>query len=259
MQAQLTAAEANFDKQLKEQTQSSIARENAVKDACSQQLSTLSSTLEFLNQRVRGKNMVLHGILDSTTTSTPAALERVVKTAFDAAAPGRGPSPVSQSIAAVTHTGKPGIGNRAVLVEYSSSQAKHRAYALSRQLRQQGVHLTDELTPKQQQSLRAMEPDRTALLSRGIRTWYRQGTLYYMNQSVRRECKKGEAVRVPVPQGASTPAATPGPLPRAPHRAPPRASPRGGTQPQGSAPPRPPPRGRSRPRVPNQPLLGPTG
>ena len=64
----------------------------------------------------------------------------------------------------VTHIGRPGSGsgNRFVLVEYASSQAKHRAYALSQALRRQGIHLADELTPAQLQIQRAMEPDANA-------------------------------------------------------------------------------------------------
>ncbi|KAL3135391.1 hypothetical protein ABBQ32_007575 [Trebouxia sp. C0010 RCD-2024] len=120
-------------------------------------MATLEATVEFLNQRVRSKNMVLHGVPDTAAISRPADLERFVKCRLDDAAPGRGPSGVSQSITAVTHIGKPGGGNRAVLVEYASSQAKHKAYALSRELRRQGFHLADELTPKQLQAQQAMD------------------------------------------------------------------------------------------------------
>lgn len=113
-------------------------------------------------------------------------------------------SPILQSITAVTRIGRPGAGNRAVLVEYASSQAKHRTYALSRQLRQQGLHLTDKLTPKQQQAQKALDTDCVALLSKGFCTWLRDGTLWYMDQGVRRECKKGTQGSSPAPQGHST-------------------------------------------------------
>ncbi|DBB01578.1 TPA: hypothetical protein ACH3X1_000226 [Trebouxia sp. C0004] len=169
-QSQLKAAEATFGKKLEEQTQSSIARENAVKDSCQQRINALDSIV--------GDAQV------------------------DSVGPNRGSSPASQSITAVTRTGRPGAGNRAVLVEYSSSQAKHRTYALSRQLRQQGISLTDELTPKQQQAQKALDPDRIALRSKGFRTWFRHGTLWNLDQGVPRECKQGEAVRLPQPQGS---------------------------------------------------------
>ena len=134
----------------------------------------------------------------------------------DSVGPNRGSSPVSQSITAVTRIGRPGAGNRAVLVEYSSSQAKQKTYALSRQLRQQGISLTDELTPKQQQAQKALDPDRIALRSKGFRTWFRHVTLWYLDEGVPRECKQGEAVRLPQAQGSP-----PGPnIPAA--RAPPR-------------------------------------
>ncbi|DBB14859.1 TPA: hypothetical protein ACH3X3_004463 [Trebouxia sp. C0006] len=153
---------------------------------------------------------------DTAAVSNPAALERLVKDRVDSVGPNRGSSQVSQSITAVTRIGRPGAGNRAVLVEYSSNQAKHKTYALSRQLRQQGISLTDELTPKQQQAQKALDPDRIALRSKGFRTWLRHGTLWYLDQGVPSECKQGEAVRLPQAQGSP-----PGPnIPAA--RAPPR-------------------------------------
>ncbi|KAL3158679.1 hypothetical protein ABBQ32_011421 [Trebouxia sp. C0010 RCD-2024] len=200
--AQLAATEAAFDAKLRQHTQDSIAREGAIKDAHRHEMATLEATVEFLNQRVRSKNMVLHGVPDTAAISRPADLERFVKCRLDDAAPGRGPSGVSQSVTAVTHIGKPGGGNRAVLVEYASSQAKHKAYALSWELRRQGFHLADELTPKQLQAQQAMEPDCTALRSKGYRPWYRRGAVWYSNQGVPRQCRKGDALRVPVAAGA---------------------------------------------------------
>ena len=217
-QSQLKAAEASFSKKLEEQTQSSIARENAVKDSCQQRISALESTVEMLSQRIRTRNMVVHGLPGTAAVSNTAALERLVKARVDNVGPSRGSPPISQSITAVTRIGRPGTGNRAVLVEYSSSQAKHRAYALSRQLRQQGISMTDELTPKQQQAQKALDPDRIPLRSKGFRTWFRRGTLWYLDQGVPRECKQGEAIRLPQaqggPPGSGTPAA--GAPPRGP-------------------------------------------
>ena len=46
--AQLKAAEASFSKKLEEQTQSSLAREIAVKDTCQQRINALDSTVECL-------------------------------------------------------------------------------------------------------------------------------------------------------------------------------------------------------------------
>ena len=70
--------------------------------------------------------MVVHGFPDTTAVSNPAALERFFKDRVDSVGPNRGSSLVFQSITAVTRIGRPGTGNRAVLVEYASSQAKHR-------------------------------------------------------------------------------------------------------------------------------------
>ena len=53
VQSQLKAAEASFRKKLEEQTQSSLARGNAVKDSCQQRIKALDSTAEMLSQRIR--------------------------------------------------------------------------------------------------------------------------------------------------------------------------------------------------------------
>ena len=145
---------------------------------------------------------MVHGFPDTTAGSNPAALERFVKDRVDSVEPNRGSSPVSQSITAVTCIGRPGTGNRAVLVEYASSQAKHRTYAMSRQLRKQGTSPTGELTPKQQQAQKSLDPDRIPLRSKGFRTWFRHGTLRYLDQGVPRECKQGEAVGLLQTQGS---------------------------------------------------------
>ena len=131
----------------------------------------------------RAWNMVVHGLPDTAAVSNPAALEPFVKDRVDSVQPNRGSSP-SQSITTVTCSGRPGTGNKAVLVEYASRQAKHKTHALSKQLRQQGISLTDELTPKQQQAQKSLDPDRIALQSKRCRTWFRHGTLWYLDQGV---------------------------------------------------------------------------
>ena len=78
-QPQLKAAEAVFSKKLEEQTQSSIARENAVKDSCQQRINALDSTAEALSQRIRARNMVVHGLpamhgFDNESTSSCACV-----------------------------------------------------------------------------------------------------------------------------------------------------------------------------------------
>ena len=215
--AQLAASEAGFKQQLQEEKQNNIARETALKDSFRQRIAQLEDTVEFLNQRVRGKNMVLHGIPDAANLSKPAQLEDFVKKRFDDATPSTMRVKPSQAITSVTHIGRPGTGNRSVLVEYSSSQGKHRAYALSRQLRRQGVHLADELTPAQLHAQRAMGADADALRSKGYRPWFRRGTLWYSNRGVPRQCKHGEAAKVPLCSGATPP---PGPPPRTSARRP---------------------------------------
>ena len=108
LQAEMTAAATKFDQQLKEQVQNSIARGDAVKDSCQQQVSALGSTQEVFSQRVWSQNMVVHGFLDTAAASNTAALEHMVKTKIDRVAPG---SSISQSITAVTYIGRPGAGN----------------------------------------------------------------------------------------------------------------------------------------------------
>ena len=192
-QSELAATKDSFSAQLKEQERNSVARENVIKDTHRQQVARLESTVEFLNQRVRSKNMVMHGIPDTAALSRPAALEHFVKSRVDDATRGREPS-ISHAITSVTHMGRPSEGNRSVLVEYTTSQAKHKAYALSQELRRNGFHLSDELTPKQLQTQKDMEPDVTALRSKGYRPWFRRGSLWYSNRGVPRQCRRGEAI-----------------------------------------------------------------
>ncbi len=47
-QPQLKAAKASFSRKLEEKTQSSVAREDAVKDSCQQRINALDSTWEIL-------------------------------------------------------------------------------------------------------------------------------------------------------------------------------------------------------------------
>ena len=175
-QSELAATKASISAQLKEQERNSIARENGIKDAHRQETAQLTSTVEVLNQRVRSKKMVMHGIPDTAALSKPAALEHFVKSRMDEATRGREPA-ISHAITSITRMGRPGEGNRSVLVEYTTSQAKHKAYALSRELRRNGFHLSDELTPKQLQTQKSVEPDITALRSKGYRPWFRRGSV----------------------------------------------------------------------------------
>ena len=59
-------------------------------------------------------------------------------------------------------------------------------HMLSRELRHQGFHLADELTPKQMHAQKAMEADASALKSEGFRPWLRHDALHYSNRGVQR-------------------------------------------------------------------------
>ena len=191
--------------------------------------------MEHLSQRVRANNVVMHGVPDTAAYSRPADLERFVKRELDSAMPSRAAAPVSKSITAVRHIGRPaagtGPGRRAVIVEFASSEAKHVAFRLSTQLRLQGIHLSDELTKKQLQAQRGLEADFAALKAKGFQPFYRQGRLKYMDQGVLRTCKRGEATRVtPCAPGASMPRpsgprAPRGPRPHSHQHRPRRATP----------------------------------
>ncbi|DBA88830.1 TPA: hypothetical protein ACH3X1_016428 [Trebouxia sp. C0004] len=193
-QSELTAAcsdlaefKNSVNKRLGEQTSHSVARETAVKMGCS--------------------------------NSRPADLTRYVSNKLDIATPRRGsPSQaLSQSIRAVSHIGRPGSGKRAVLVEFSTHTAKHEAFKLSPHLRRLGLHLADELTPKQLKAQKGLEADFSALKLKGFRPFYRRGELKYRDQGVNRTCKRGEAIRVsaPISPPRAFPA-PPGPPPRGP-------------------------------------------
>ncbi|DBB07142.1 TPA: hypothetical protein ACH3X1_011713 [Trebouxia sp. C0004] len=105
-----------------------------------------------------------------------------------------------------SHIGRPGSGKRAVLVEFSTHTAKHEAFKLSPHLRCSGLHLADELTPKQLKAQKGLEADFSALKLKGFRPFYRRGELKYRDQGVNRTCKRGDAIRV------SAPISPPGPL-----------------------------------------------
>ncbi|DBB02862.1 TPA: hypothetical protein ACH3X1_013469 [Trebouxia sp. C0004] len=164
-------------------------------------------------------NIVLHGVPDIATHSRPADLTRYVSNKLDSATPRRGsPSQaLSQSIRAVSHIGRPGSGKRAVLVEFSTHTAKHEAFKLSPHLRCSGLHLADELTPKQLKAQKGLEADFSALKLKGFRPFYRRGELKYRDQGVNRTCKRGEAIRVSAPiSPPRVSPAPPGPPPRGP-------------------------------------------
>ena len=208
--SELAGFKSSVEHQLQEQTSHSIARENAVKDGLQQLVQAEGSSLERLSQRIRANNIVMHGVPDIAAHSRPADLARFVKTAVDAAAPRR-PStlpPPSQAIQAVSHIGRPGSDKRAVLVEFSTQTAKHDAFKLSPQLRRSGLHLADELTPKQLKAQRGLAADFSALKLKGFQPFYRRGELKYRDQGVNRTCKKGEAIHVSAP--SSPPRAPPG-------------------------------------------------
>ncbi|DBB02345.1 TPA: hypothetical protein ACH3X3_011352 [Trebouxia sp. C0006] len=215
----LAGFKGSVNKRLGEQTSHSIARETAVKDGLRQQVNAEGSSLEHLSQRIRANNIVLHGVPDIAAHSRPADLTRYVSNKLDSATPRRGsPSQaLSQSIRAVSHIGRPGSGKRAVLVEFSTHTAKHEAFKLSPHLRRSGLHLADELTPKQLKAQKGLEADFSALKLKGFRPFYRRGELKYRDQGVNRTCKRGEAIRVSAPVSPSRASpAPPGPPPRAP-------------------------------------------
>ncbi|DBA86643.1 TPA: hypothetical protein ACH3X1_005108 [Trebouxia sp. C0004] len=175
----LAEFKGSVNKRLGEQTSHSIARETAVKDGLQQQVNAEGSNLEHLSQRIRANNIVLHGVPDIAAHSRPADLTRYVSNKLDSATPRRGsPSQaLSQSIRAVSHIGRPGSGKRAVLVEFSTHTAKHEAFKLAPHLRCSGLHLADELTPKQLKAQKGLEADFSALKLKGFRPFYRRGEL----------------------------------------------------------------------------------
>jgi len=206
------------NKRLAEQTNHGIARETAVRDGLQQHVNAEGSSLEHLSQRIRANNIVLHGVPDIAAQRS-ADLIRYVSNKLDTATPRRGsPSQaLSQSIRAVSHIGRPGSGKRAVLVEFSTHTAEHEAFKLSPHLRRSGLHLADELTPKQLKAPEGLEADFSALKLKGFRPFYRRGELKHRDQGVNRTCKSGEAIRVSAPISPSRASpAPPGPPPRGP-------------------------------------------
>ena len=208
---------ASVTANLQNQAGSSTAAADHVKNQLQQQLNAESTTLEYLNQRVRSNSIVMLGVPDTAANSRPADLEALVKKELDSAAPSRAARPLSGCITAVRRIGKPNAdsdtGRRAVVVEFATSAAKHQAFQRSAQLRSRGIRLSDELTQKQLQAQRHLEADAAALKSKGFHPFFRKGQLRFMDSGRLRTCKRGEATQVaPCPPGAgqSRPPAPPG-------------------------------------------------
>ena len=107
-----------------------------------------------------------------------------------------------------------------------------------------GLHLADELTPKQLKTQKGLAADFSALQLKGFSPFYWRVQLIYRDQGIDRACKRGEATRVSAP--SSPPRASPGPPrpspgPRAP------AAARGGLNRQAPGHPRPGPTDSHRP------------
>jgi len=90
-----------------------------------------------------------------------------------------------------------------LLVEFSTHPAKHEAFKLSPHLRRSGLHLADELTPRQLKAPKGLEADFSALKLKGFRPFYRRRELKYRDQGINRTCKRGEAIRVSAPVNPS--------------------------------------------------------
>ena len=188
---------------------STAAAEN-VRDQLQQQLDAENSALEYLNQRVRSNNIVMLGVSDTAAYSRPTDLELLVKKELDSATPSRSAEPLSEFITAIKRIGKPrsgaNTGNRAMVVEFTSSKAKHQAFQRSAQLRSRGILLSDELTHKQLRAQRQLEADAASLKAKGYQPFYRRNQLKYMNQGRLRTCARGEATCVaPCPLGVGQP------------------------------------------------------
>lgn len=54
----------------------SVVRENVIKDSHRQHIAQLESTIEFLNQQVRSKNVVMHGVPDTASQLIWSALSK---------------------------------------------------------------------------------------------------------------------------------------------------------------------------------------
>ncbi|DBB05591.1 TPA: hypothetical protein ACH3X1_012535 [Trebouxia sp. C0004] len=122
-----------------------------------------------------------------------------------------------RTVGQLTSRAMPGSGKRAVLVEFSTHTAKHEAFKLSPHLRCSGLHLADELTPKQLKAQKGLEADFSALKLKGFRPVYRRRELKCRDQGVNMTCKRGEAIRVAAPTSPSRASpAPPGPPPRGP-------------------------------------------
>lgn len=208
--AEAAELKASIDARFQGSTGNSTAAADNVRDQLQQQLNENSSTLEYVNQRIRSNSIVMLGVPDTAANSRPADLLALVKGELESAAPSRSAEPLSRCITAVRRLGKPKVGSnpsrRAVVVEFATNTAKHQAFQCSAQLRSRGIRLSDELTRKQLKAQEQLEADAATLKAKGFRPFFRQGSLRYMDQGRLRTCTRGEASQVaPCPAGASQP------------------------------------------------------
>ena len=139
---------------------------------------------------------MLHGVPESDLCKKPQDLHRHVLSIFRAAEPSVQATSVTAHLIGVSRYGKPANGKRPILLQSGSQTAKHLAFKLSSRLRNRGYSLADELTPKQLQAQRDLEPDFAALKSGGLNPFFRGAQLHYSDKGLLKTCAKGQASRM---------------------------------------------------------------
>ena len=171
-----------------------LAEMSAHKAALSDQVEELSVVVQQTQTAQRETHIIVHGMPEQEGTAPEVALARAC------AAAGQ-PEQVWQEVRRIGRrqpgpTAKP----RPLLVKSTSVPQKHKLFKLSRDFRQRGLYMDDDLTVQQQRVRKELSPQYVALRQAGRQPFWRLDRLFY---------KDGDRVRV-FHQGDQLPTAATG-------------------------------------------------
>lgn len=136
-------------------------------------LLALESRQEITEIQAKSNNLILYNIAESSPADTEANVKSLLgETATASIVETRRLGPI-----------KPGAAKpRGLLVKFASSSGKHAAYKQSRNLRQQGIFIDDDLTQKQQQERQRLRGEFTQLKASGLKPFWRGSKLMKITQ-----------------------------------------------------------------------------
>jgi hypothetical protein len=155
-------------------------------------LFAMQSRQENLEVQSKSSNLIMFNITESKPADTNAAIKALLG------------NEVGSAIVETRRLGpfRPKAAKaRPVLIRFSSTDAKHMAFARGKELRTRGIFLDDDLTMKEQADRQRLRGDFTRLKNEGKHLAWRRGKLMIRN-------KEGVLVehKPEVPAGPSAPA-----------------------------------------------------